>query len=265
MLNHLLLLSGNDIPFVEAKVVIHQPTLKEIAYIGEDKFFIGCGLLDFSKKMLTGLDKDSLSNYDDFEILMSVMTDKSQLAKDVKETIEAAKMILNLVFPLYTVDVRKDCIALKQGQQEFFINKKNYSSFKNILIEMFNLHLNKESTEEYNPSGSLSQKIAEKFKKRHETLLKIKSESSNQEKKSIKIFSRYVSILAVGEQKSMCDLMHYTVYQLLEEFQRFQLKVQWDGYIQARMAGAQDLDEVDNWMIDLQDQGKNKTNKNKIT
>ena len=81
--------------------------------------------------------------------------------------------------------------------------------------------------------------------------------------KKISILSRYISILAVGLQKDLNSLMHYTIYQLYDEFQRFQLKVQWDAYVQARMAGAKDLEEVDNWMINLQDQGKNK-NKNKI-
>ena len=81
--------------------------------------------------------------------------------------------------------------------------------------------------------------------------------------KKISILSRYASILAVGTQKNLNELMQYTVYQLFDEFQRFQLKVQWDAYIQARMAGAKDLDEVDNWMIDLQDQGKNKKEKKK--
>ena len=52
MLSDLLLLSGNDIPFPEAQVTIHQPTLKEIAYIGEEAFFLGCGFLDFSKNVL---------------------------------------------------------------------------------------------------------------------------------------------------------------------------------------------------------------------
>jgi hypothetical protein len=42
MENELLYLSGNDIPFIEAKVIIHQPTIKEIAYIGEKSFFTGC-------------------------------------------------------------------------------------------------------------------------------------------------------------------------------------------------------------------------------
>jgi hypothetical protein len=49
MLNKLLLISGNDIPFVEAGISIHQPTLKEIAYIGEEAFFSGCEFLNFSK------------------------------------------------------------------------------------------------------------------------------------------------------------------------------------------------------------------------
>ena len=102
-----------------------------------------------------------------------------------------------------------------------------------------------------------AQRIAEKFKKRHETLLKLKNNNDVSEK-SINILSRYVSILAVGEQKDLNDLMQYTIYQLYDEFQRYQLKVQWDAYIQARMAGAKDLDEVDNWMIDLKDQKKNK-------
>ena len=79
--------------------------------------------------------------------------------------------------------------------------------------------------------------------------------------KRISILSRYASILAVGLQKDLKGLMNYTVCQLYDEFQRFQLKVQWDAYIQARIAGAKDLDEVDNWMIDLKDQGKNKNKK----
>ena len=34
MLDELLLLSGNDIPFYKANISIHQPRLKEIGYIG---------------------------------------------------------------------------------------------------------------------------------------------------------------------------------------------------------------------------------------
>ena len=65
------------------------------------------------------------------------------------------------------------------------------------------------------------------------------------------ILSRYVSILAVGEQKNINDLMNYTVYQLFDEFDRFELKEQFDLYIRAQLAGARDLKEVDNWKKDI--------------
>ena len=253
MLGELILLSGNDIPFPDAQVTIHQPTLKEIAYIGEDNFFVGCGFLNFSKKLLSIEDKIRLDNYSDFDIFMSIMTNRTE---DTQKSIDAAMLVLTLIFPLYEVSVRDDSIVLKQGNQEFFINKNNFDAFKEILVAMFNLKLGESADKQYNPSGDMAKRIAEKFQRRHEQLNKL-AHGTNGNKK-ISILSRYVSILTVGNHKDFNNLMQYTVCQLYDEFQRFQLKVQWDAYIQARMAGAQNLDEVDNWMIDLCDQGKNK-------
>lgn len=258
MLGDLLLLSGNDIPFPEAKATIHQPTLKEIAYIGEDTFFIGCGFLDFSKNLLNDVDKTRLSDRSDFDIFMSIIINSNQ---DVKKSLDSAFLVLELIFPLYSVSVRDNSIILTKGTEEAVINNKNFSKFKEILSTMFNLRLGENNAEQYNPSGDMAKRIAEKFKQRHKQLNKIAKEASGDGKR-IAILSRYASILAVGLQKDLNDIMQYTVYQLYDEFQRFQLKMQWDAYINARMAGAKDLEEVDNWMIDLRDQGKEK-NKNK--
>ena len=254
MNNELLLLAGSDIPFPEARVTIHQPTLKEIGYIGEKAFFMGCGFLDFSKNLLNQSDKTRLANYNDFDILMSIIINSD---KAVKNTVESAMLVLSLIFPLYDVSVRKDKVAiiLTKDNEEFEINKSNFFIFKKIIVDMFNLKV-ADSVDKYNPQGDMAERIAEKFKKRHEQLGKLKEEINLE--KGISILSRYASILAVGLQKDLNEIMQYTVYQLYDEFQRFQLKVQWDAYIQARMAGAKDLEEVDNWMIDLKDQGKNK-------
>jgi hypothetical protein len=256
MVGELILLSGNDIPFPEAQVTIHQPTLKEIAYIGEDNFFIGCGFLNFSKKLLSTEDKIRLSNYSDFDIFMSILENQTE---DTKKSIEAAKLVLTLIFPLYETSVRDGAIVLKQDEQEFFINRDNFNAFKEILVAMFNLNLGGGAEEQYNPVGDMAKRIAEKLQKRHEHLNKLAN--SNNEEKKISILSRYVSILAIGVQKDLNSLMQYTICQIYDEFQRFQLKVQWDAYVQARMAGAQNLEEVDNWMIDLKAQGKNKNKK----
>lgn len=257
MLGDLLLLSGNDIPFPGARVTVHQPTIKEIAYIGEEAFFVGCGFLDFSKNLLNDEDKIRLENYTDFDIFMSIVMNPT---KDVKRSIENAFLVLDLIFPLYDISVRDAVIILKKDKEEFSINKNNFNEFKKIISVMFNLKLGGKTSEQYNPEGDMAKRIAEKFKKRHAQLNKIAQETTK-EGQRIAILSRYVSILAVGLQKNLNELMQYTVYQLYDEFQRFQLKVQWDAYIQARMAGAQDLEEVDNWMIDLQEQGKIKNKK----
>lgn len=257
MENELLLLAGNDIPFPEARITIHQPTLKEIGYIGEEAFFMGCGFLDFSKELLTEKDKTNLDKYSDFDIFMSIVMSKEKIAK---KNIEYAFAVLSLMFPLYVIEVRKDGIALKRdGEEDHIINKNNFSIFKKIISEMFNLNSKEKSKEKYNPSGEMAKKIAEKFKKRQEQLSQLKIEQG----KRISILSRYASILAVGLQKDLNSIMQYTVYQLYDELQRFQLKMQWDAYVQAKMAGAKDLEEVDNWMIDLKDQGKQKNKKTK--
>ena len=60
-----------------------------------------------------------------------------------------------------------------------------------------------------------------------------------------------MSILAIGLQKDMNQLLQYSVYQLFEEFHRFRMKQSFDMYVQAKMAGARDLEEVENWMIDI--------------
>ena len=254
-MNELLLLSGSDIPFPEARVTIHQPTLKEISYIGEKTFFMGCGFLDFSKNLLNQSDKNRLADCNDFDILMSIIINSD---KTVKNTVESAMLVLSLIFPLYEVKVRKDKVAiiLTKDNQEFEVNRGNFPVFKEIIVSMFNLKMTGSTSDSYNPSGDMAKRIAEKFKKRHEQLSKLK-ENTNLEK-DVSILSRYASILAVGLQKNLNELMQYTVYQLYNEFQRFQLKMQWDAYVQARMAGAKDLEEVDNWMIDLKDQGKSK-------
>ncbi len=49
MISELTLLSGNDIPFTSGRINIRQPRLKDIALIGEENFFLGCGMLNFPK------------------------------------------------------------------------------------------------------------------------------------------------------------------------------------------------------------------------
>ena len=72
-MNKLLLLSGNEIPFIQGQLVIHPPKIKEIAYLGEDLFYLGINFLCFSKDNLKEKDKNNLANKTNFDILMSMI------------------------------------------------------------------------------------------------------------------------------------------------------------------------------------------------
>lgn len=247
MLNDLQLISGVDIPFVEAQIIIHQPTIKEIAFIGEDNFFYGCELLKFSKDMLNVKDKNSLDNYSDFDILMSIMENKDK-NESIQKSIECAYLVLNLIFPGYVAQIMNYTLVLtKENEPVHIINNKNFDTFKQILSDMFNLQVDSTVSNDYSPSGALAQKIADKLKKRHQKLAEQKGGNGQK----ITVFSRYISILTVGEHKDMNSFMNYTVYQLLDEFKRFSLKEQYDMYIKAKLQGAKDLKEVEDWMKDI--------------
>ena len=245
-MNDLLLLSGANIPFIEGTVTIHQPTIYEISLIGEEKLFTGCELLKFSKDILNSEDKNRLANYNDFNILMSIMNDNSG---SMIFNISCAKQVLDLIFPLYTVVIAPTAILLLDCNDQTKlcgqINEKNFAAFKNVIIQVFCLK-KASATPEYNVQSELAKQIADKFKKRQQQLA---AQSSNS--KRVAIFSRYISILTVGQHKDMNSFMQYTVYQLFDEFQRWELKVAFDSYVQARMAGAKDLEEPQDWMKDL--------------
>lgn len=243
-MDELLLLSGNDIPFPEARISIHQPRLREIAYIGEEVFFTGCEFLNFSKDMLQEKDKLSLVNQTNFEILMSIVKDKSPLGINTKNAI---LLLLTLLFPEYEINIQDDAILLINQNEFTTLNKMNFDEFQKIIVQMFCLGRKKDNEQDYNPGGDRAKMIAEKLKKGRQRAAAAKGDGEQK----IAIFSRYVSILSVGESKDMNSFMNYTVYQLYDEFERYELKQNSDVYLQARLAGAQDLEEVDNWMKDI--------------
>lgn len=248
--SELLLLSGNGIPFAAAGVTIHQPKLKEIALIGEKAFFAGCELLRFTKDILVDQDKSHLSDQSDFEILMMILNDENP---QLRESVQSALLLLTIIFPGYEVFISPEKIILKEQQLTHFIDVTNFESFKKILSQMFcSYKFSKHKENEFNPQGELARQIAEKLKRGRQRVAAAKA-SQNSGDKKVAILSRYVSILSVGEAKDMNSLMNYTVPQLIDEFDRYQLKLAYDMNIKSRLAGASNMKEPEDWMKDLYD------------
>lgn len=240
MLNDLLLLSKNDIPFIGAQINIHQPTIKEIALIGEDNFFSGCEMLNFSKEILSEQDRINLAKLTNFEILMSIMNDKNSSSH--KNRIGAI-MVLTLLFPGYEIHILPREIDICKEDEHHYLNNDNFESFKEILVAMFCL---KKPESEYNPGGDLAKRISDKLKKGKE-----RKTRDLGEKQKIDVLSRYSSVLSVGMQIDLNTILDYSVYQLFDAYQRYELKVYSDSTFEAKLAGAKDIKDADNWMKDI--------------
>ena len=174
---------------------------------------------------------------------MSIVNNKTDT--QAKASVVAMEMILSLIFPQYSILKMPTLLVLQKEQdgkkQQHIINNDNYEQFKKIIKEMF--CLNTLSGSDYNPANKLAEQIANKLRDRHKKLSK-KSDGN----KSIEILSRYISILTLGVGHTIPELMEYTVFQLFDQFHRFERKLSYDSWYQAKLAGAQDLQDVDSWL-----------------
>jgi len=99
--------------------------------------------------------------------------------------------------------------------------------------------------QDYNPSGKMAKEIADKFKKRK---LKLAEEKPPQK---LDIFARYSSIMATGLSLDIHQVINWTPYQLFDQYERLMLKIAYDTNIKAKLAGAKDLKEAEDWMKDI--------------
>ena len=106
----LALMCGTDIPIPQLQLTLHQPRIKEIAFLGESNFFIGVQCLNINRSMIMQ-DKNLLVNTNNFQIFMTIMSEPE--AKDKKD---ATKQLLSLIFPNYKTLFTPRSLIL-QGEQ----------------------------------------------------------------------------------------------------------------------------------------------------
>lgn len=243
MNNRLLLLCGGDIPFPEASITIHVPTLQEISYIGERSFFLGCEFFAFSEEFLKMKDKSNLDNQSSFDIIMTMLSMNIQ-TPEATELISSIYLFLGLLFPKREINFTYNEIRLIQEQDVAIINKNNFNIFQDLIKAMFCLE--KKAEEKYNPAGEQASRIAKKLEERHRKL----AEKDKQKKGDVvDVLNRYMSILMLFYDVN--TLKQYTYYQIAELFERVQLREVYESNMKARLAGAKNLEQVDHWMVDL--------------
>ena len=235
----LALMCGSDIPVPEIQTSIHQPKLKEIALIGEADFFVAIQCLNIDKNLLRQ-DKTLLQNTSNFQIFMTIMSEK-----ETKDKKKATQQLLQLLFPKHSIMFTPRSISLI-GEHTCTIDENNFDILQNILRQVFCASNNNNQQAGFNPANEKAREIAEKLMRGRQRVAELNGSAN------ASIFSQYLSILTVGlSSMSLQELMDLTMFQLYDLVERYQLYISWDIDIRSRLAGAKPDDRPDNWMKNI--------------
>ena len=235
------LICGIDLPIPECQLIAHQPSISEIAFIGEADFFIGVQALCLYKSMFIE-DKTLSDDITNFQIFMTIMMDKES-----KKQKDAVNMVLKLCFPDYKVLITPNSLIFnKDGQPGIIVDEKNFEPLQDILRKIFCMKDGPMDQQAFNPGNAKAQEIAKKLMRGRDRIAAERGGSNSS------VFSQYISILTVGlSSMSMQDLTKLTMFQLYDLIDRYNLYVKWDLDIRARLAGAKPKEESDNWMKNI--------------
>ena len=248
-IDSLTLISGIDVPIPEIGVNIHQPTIREIAYIGEKSFYEAAQTIIIQKEdFINGLenitqeDKTALSLMSNFEIFLKLVE-----ANPLSST--KVQMLLSLLFPDFNSSIEERFIYLvnPKGQKSILINDSTFEILQEVITTILCLQSGN-TKEEFNPQGDRAREIAEKIKRGRERAARLKGEKKQQSN----FLSKYISGLGIGTNTlNIHNVLDLTLYQLLNQLERYGLYTQYNISIQAKMAGAKDVEDVD-WLKDIE-------------
>ena len=248
-IDSLTLISGIDVPIPEIGVNIHQPTIREIAYIGEKSFYEAAQTVIIQKEdFINGLenitqeDKIALSQMSNFEIFLKLVE-----ANPLSST--KVQMLLSLLFPDFNSSIEERFIFLvnPKEQKNILINDSNFEILQEVITTILCLQSGN-TKEEFNPQGDRAREIAEKIKRGRERAARLKGEKRQQSN----FLSKYISGLGIGTNTlNIHNVLDLTLYQLLNQLERYGLYTQYNISIQAKMAGAKDVEDVD-WLKDIE-------------
>lgn len=231
-------MTGVDIPIVECKIILHQPTIEEISFIGESEFFIGVQTLCLNKSMFIE-DKNDLNDISNFQIFMTIMRDKNTADKK-----QAVLKVLNILFPKYKILITPNSLIFNENEQNI-VDETNFEYLQNILKLVFCQNIGPMDQQAFNPADKKAKEIADKLMRGRQRVAAQKNNGNGS------IFSQYLSILVIGVNQNLLDLIKLTMFQLYDLVERYSLYINWDIDIRQRLAGAKPDSQPENWMKNI--------------
>lgn len=248
-IDKLTLITGQALVVGSPPIMLYQPSLKELGVLGQMNFYSAIMLLTYPKRIVKTED-DYLKDAADFEIIMSIFRKDDDTCRLYTQLIS---LLLSLVLKHYTIKIAGNMILLeRENEKQIILNAENYDFVKQALIQMFCLKdiMGDDSNEIKDTDTPMVRRLKEKFKKRHEILAR-----KNGGKGENDLLARYISIVATGLGLPLIQINEYTIYQLFDEYKRFQLKEAFDLYIKraTSFGGVKKEEKVVNWQKSLED------------
>ena len=236
----LALMAGSDIPIPECKLRLHQPSIKDISFMGEETFFKGVQTVSLYKSMFAQ-DKGVLDNVSNFQIFMTVINDKETADKK-----EAVQQLFLLTFPQYKIMFSPRSLIFQKESEMITIDESNFDFLQKAMRIIFCAKDGPMDQQAFNPANAKAKEIAEKLMKGRQRVAEQNGATN------LSVFSQYLSILTIGlGSMSLQNLLNLTMYQLYDLFERYMLYTNWDIDIRARLAGAKPDSQPDNWMKNI--------------
>ena len=238
------LMTGVNIPIPEIQAEIHQPSIKEISYLGEESYFLLLQLICFNKEAIIASNPQGelvLRAMNNFQIFMTLVGENAKNNGNYKNDLIN---LFQLFFPGFNVQFLPNGIFFNNTElkKNFTINENNFDNLQSIILQISGLSsMASGKNAQYNPRGEKAAKIAAK-------LMRGRSKAAGQKNEGT-ILDRYVSILTVGlNSMSLSECISMTIYQLFDLIERYGLYTAWDIDIRSRLAGGKPDDKPDDWM-----------------
>lgn len=236
-------MTGIDIPIPEMSLIIHQPNINDIAFMGEKEFFTAMQYLCVDKESLIQ-DESLLGTLTNFQVIMKVLNQ----TKD-KSKVNLIRTFLLILFPkCQSVILPSSIILSEKDKDPITIDDNNFDIFQDYMKKILCVNsIFQGDNIIYNPANEAAKKIADKFYQARRKVAELK----NKKHQDSSVLTRYVSILIVARILNIDNCKNLTLFQLFDLMERFTAFTEWDADLRVRLAGGKPDKTVESWMRDL--------------
>lgn len=252
-ISDLILITGLDIELKNPSVRIHQPKLSEIALIGEDNFFRSMNifyikpepLIEFIQSLGTINDSEKemwLESATPYDNLLFLIQTSLMGEEDKTQVTDLVKIAFKLMIPTHTFVYNEEAntmlLMADNKSHSIVVDGDLFLRLRNIAEQIFLLSkfFGEQDVKKLSPAA---QKIADKMAASEKKIKRVNGEEDSENSQ----FARILSIM--GVKYELDYLSNLTIYQLYNQFERYNLFLNYNQGVQASLAGASNVELVD--------------------